>query len=119
MSTLYRPVLIQTADQAAALPIGTVAEYHDEDSWRDVAVKVARNDWRSAGSDPGMDWSDAYLIDWTALVPVEVEEEMRVTKFHLGTITADGARFDDRTGEPTEHERRLVTPWQSERDAKS
>lgn len=85
MTTLYRPVLIETAEQADALPVGTVATMSENfgegiiDSY--VAVKSA-DGWVSTDS-PGPPWMspipDAGMADddnpWTALVPVEAEEE--------------------------------------------
>ena len=50
MTTLYRPVLIESAEQAEALPVGTVAVIHSDD-WHDAAVKLPGGAWREASAD--------------------------------------------------------------------
>lgn len=95
MTILYKPVLIESAEQAEALPIGTVAIRHDGD-WHDAAVKLYDNAWQEASAE---DWaaSNGEMVGWTALVPVEVEEETRI----------------DRPGHRGIHPvRRYVTPWE-------
>lgn len=71
MTTLYKPVLIETAAQADALPIGTVALVRD-DTEEAVAAKTWSDVWRIAGYWPDYPNSDA--VGWTALVPVEIFE---------------------------------------------
>ena len=67
MTTLYKPVRIETAEQAEALPEGTIAA-HDE-HW--PAVRCTPNRWESSARD----MEHAEMIGWTALVPIEAEEE--------------------------------------------
>lgn len=83
MTTLYRPVLIESAEQAEALPIGTVAlspGHQHAAEGRDFgpetpAVRAKHyepdapwySDWD--GSMPSSD-----VVGWTAIVPVEAEE---------------------------------------------
>ena len=67
MTTLYRPALIESAEQAEALPEGTIAT-HDE-HW--PAVRCTPNRWESSARD----MKHADMVGWTALVPIEAEEE--------------------------------------------
>ena len=96
MTTLYRPVLIESAEQAEALPEGTI-----------MFLPAGPYVWTAR--DPGGEFLDHYGRPWhfentqddepfTALVPIEVEE---------GTDTVQ-------TG--TEHSytrTRYVTPWET------
>ena len=68
MTTLYKPVLIESAEQAEALPIGTVAthRYH----W---PLEKFQGVWQYC--DGVFDHRD--MVGWTALVPIEAEEETR------------------------------------------
>lgn len=83
MTTLYRPVLIESAEQAEALPVGTVAHrvLKFESTWDtieqpEVAVKIGINAWcATAVDDDAWDWLDRHLVGWSALVPIEAEEE--------------------------------------------
>lgn len=84
MTTLYRPVLIESTEQAEALPIGTVALDHprgtrDElipyvkatpDRWASVWDVSALGNIKSYGTAP----NEAMVGD-RALVPIEAEEE--------------------------------------------
>ena len=98
MTTIYKPALIETAEQAEALPLGTVALYTAALP-QDMTALVLGGD----GID-GPGWQDEheikeheYVIGWTALVPIEAEEEMD-TDYYAG---GDGS--------PT---RRYVTRWE-------
>ena len=75
MTTLYRPVLIESAEQAEALPIGTI-----------MFLPAGPYVWTAR--DPGGEFLDHYGRPWhfentqddepfTALVPIEAEEETR------------------------------------------
>lgn len=73
MLTLYRPVLIETAEQAEALPIGTVAVFAQNGMPSTTAIKLA-------GPLPGWWLGDERVLPWevrgwSALVPIEVEVE--------------------------------------------
>ena len=72
MTTLYRPVLIESAEQAEALPIGTVGH---EPPHLYAYIKKARNYWRGTGDDAAL--TDYEMLPFTALVPIEAEEETR------------------------------------------
>ena len=72
MTTLYRPVLIESAEQAEALPVGTVGH---EPPHLYAYIKKARNYWRGTGDDVAL--TDYEMLPFTALVPIEAEEETR------------------------------------------
>ena len=96
MTILYKPVLIESAEQAEALPAFTVARYIDGDVR--AAIKTIDGIWESI---PGFYGEEAHFsedfIGWTALVPIEAEEE----------FGAGGDGMD----EDFYLTRRLVTPW--------
>ena len=70
---LYRPVLIESAEQAEALPIGTVAT----DLGSTIISAAVRTDvglgWFVSGDE--MTDMHEHMVGWTALVPIEAEEE--------------------------------------------
>ena len=70
MTILYKPVLIESAEQAEALPIGTVGH---EPPHLYAYIKKARNYWRGTGDDAAL--TDYEMPPFTALVPIEAEEE--------------------------------------------
>ena len=98
MTTLYRPVLIESAEQAEALPLFTIATIEDSPvtGYPEVARKIV-NGWRNRDLVDGR-IPHADMIGWTALVPIEAEEE-------------HGARGD---GEAEDFYlvRRYVTSWE-------
>lgn len=106
---VYIPQRIETAEQAEALPVGTVASLYDP-SFGDPAIdlaalKVAGNSWSYTSDDE--QFADADMAGWTALVPIEAEEETtRAEPFADGTIHVSPQYWRD---EPS---RRLVTPWE-------
>ena len=96
MSILYKPVKIESAAQAEALPEGTI-----------MFLPAGPYVWTAR--DPGGEFLDHYGRPWhfentqddepfTALVPIEAEEEMD-TDYYMGGY-----------GSPM---RRLVTPWEA------
>ena len=96
MTTLYRPVLIESAEQAEALPAGTI-----------MFLPAGPYVWTAR--DPGGEFLDHYGRPWhfentqddepfTALVPIEAEEG-------TDTIQTGAEHFYTRT--------RYVTPWES------
>ena len=91
MTTLYKPVLIESAEQAEALPEGTLARR------RGVGAVRMDDEWvLTTDCDPFRD--HAHMIGWTALVPIEAEEG-------TDTIQTGAEHFYTRT--------RYVTPWES------
>ena len=68
MTTLYKPVLIETAEQAEALPEGTVATSE---------FGFAREKWCGGwtGADDDALYDHLHMLGWVALVPIEAEEE--------------------------------------------
>ena len=73
---LYKEVLIESAEQAEALPDGTLAHGHWPDrQYGDGLVKKIGGAWMPRSvTGIGLAPSDA-LVGWTALVPIEAEEE--------------------------------------------
>ena len=98
MTTLYRPVLIESAEQADALPEGAIVINDDGDRYNRL---LGVGKWHSAADDRGLDEdldSTYRPRKITALVPIEAEEEMD-TDYYMG---GDGSPM-----------RRYVTPWVS------
>lgn len=115
MTTLYRPVLIESAEQAEALPEGTIANrvLKFESTWEtleqpEVAVKIGRNAWYStAVDDDAWDWLDRHLVGWSALVPIEAEEQTRPGNwFSPGGFCPEKLVYHPGAT-------RLVTPWEA------
>lgn len=84
MTTLYRPVKITSAEQAEALPVGTVAHDRDHGTEPDLIpyVKVTPRFWVSVWDVSDDHELDAYgvcpnshMVGDSALVPIEAEEE--------------------------------------------
>lgn len=101
MITLYRPVLIESAEQAEALPVGTVAQHNAPGYARHIAVRIFREDgdprvWRPHRGHALR--THARMVGWTALVPIEAEEEARIS--------------ETRSRWRGFRESRLVTPWE-------
>lgn len=82
MTTLYRTVLIESAEQAEALPIGTIAYATDDPGM--VAIRTPSSGslaWNvTEGHDPAH--GPRFVVGWTALVPIEAEEETTGTGLH-------------------------------------
>lgn len=87
MTILYRPVLIESDDQARRLPDGAILIDQDYG----ILYERSGDDW----SDPEGFGIDATGNSVLALVPIEAEEE---------TMWEDSAYFRTQT--------RLVTPWE-------
>lgn len=113
VTTLYRPVLIETAEQAEALPIGTIALLPFNGSHRQVLTKTTD---RSPGPwDLEMHgYANDRVIGWSALVPVEAEEEWTVG--HDAPAWAPGTETWARKFQAHEPGRRLfrraTTAWE-------
>ena len=101
MTTLYKPVLIESVEQAEALPVGTVGH---EPPHLYAYIKKARNYWRGTGDDAAL--TDYEMLPFTALVPVEAEEETREHPY----------RVEERVGyayhQPVQQVR-YKTPWEA------
>ncbi|WP_087484916.1 hypothetical protein [Brachybacterium massiliense] len=93
---LYRPVLIESAEQAEALPDGAVLVREDHFVFQKHAGQFVSADPHDLPTEAA--WE---VVGWTALVPIEAEEERRTLDLPemLG-----GARNAPVT--------RLVTPWE-------
>lgn len=100
MTTLYRPVLIETAEQAEALPEGTVAVL--EEFAPEVFVKDGYS-WLGTHGPGG--FTNVSAVGLTALVPIEAEEETRPD-------TSAIRPWGETTPDPLPEQTRYVTPWE-------
>lgn len=113
MTTLYRPVLIETADLPMnKFPEGTIATHPDY--WPVERCSCSR--WESNGPDR----YDPDMVGWSALVPIEAEEEWAAFTGTTGTMLA--AHFLHGIPSPGRgsvanlpRKRRYVTPWEESR----
>ena len=94
MTTLYRPVLIESAEQAEALPLVTLATAGHIPR---IARKSRPVQWDSTGGSFG----NRHMIGWTALVPIEAEEEFQ----DIDAYEASGHMR-------RHHLTRYTTPWE-------
>lgn len=112
MTTLYRPVLIESAGQAEALPIGTLAKRPQHYSIEKVDERP--DEWTDTCNAEPRTSSD--VIGWTALVPIEAEEEWALiydgeepTPCADEADAREWARID---GEEQAPSRRYTTIWE-------
>ena len=91
MTVIYVPRLIESAEQAEALPVGTTVTHPDY--WPREKGNLLGS-WEG----PGDAMQNAEMVGFTALVPIEAVEEMD-TDYYMG---GDGSPM-----------RRYVTPWES------
>lgn len=100
MTTIYVPRLIESADLPMhKFPEGTIATHPDY--WPVERCSCSR--WESEGPDR----YDPDMIGWTALVPVEAEEERIVPGPEPGSI-----QYEVAVNARVIPGRRLVTPWE-------
>ena len=81
MTTLYKPVLIESAEQAEALPVGTVATFRGVCCGSEVAIRDQDGEWWDAPggiTQKGPAYTDQTIVGWTALVPIEAEVEVEM-----------------------------------------
>lgn len=118
---VYVPTPITSVEQAEALPVGTVAHrvLKFESIWEtvtqpEVAVKVGLMAWQStAVDDDAWDWLDRHLVGWTALVPIEAEEETVACGNDWSIPTHEGLMPNgDVVPNGWTIHARLVTPWE-------
>ena len=112
MTTLYKPVLIESAEQAEALPVGTVAiDLDGQGQPRQASIRVHCG-WYCTGevAADGSPWlaSHDVMAGDTALVPIEAEEE-RTRPVQLYASAVHVAPPSN----ATKPSRRLVTPWEA------
>lgn len=90
---LYRPILIESAEQAEALPVGTTVTHPDY--WPREKGNLLGS-WEG----PGDAMQNAEMVGFTALVPIEADEERQ--------------QWPDTSQSPPEELiiARLVTPWE-------
>lgn len=102
MTIIYKPVPIESAEQAEALPDGTVVvgyPRHDPDETTLMAEVKDHGRW--SGEYPNYESNDSEVVGLTALVPIEAEEEFQ-------DIDAYEA-----TGHMRRHHlTRYTTPWE-------
>lgn len=106
MTALYRPVLIESSEQAEALPLFTIATIEDSPAtgYPEVARKIV-NGWRNRDLIDGR-IPHAEMIGWTALVPIEAEEETRPD-------TSAIRPWGETTPDPLPEQTRYVTRWEN------
>lgn len=110
MTTIYVPVLIESAEQAEALPPGTIAILDDDTL--PVALHVTKSaehlmPWRN-GKHVG---ADENVVGAQALVPIEAEEEWKTLHegaWHLKADEDDARRDANALGA----RRRYTTDWE-------
>ena len=117
MSTLYRPVLIETAEQAEALPEGTVATHGGTDGYcYEVAIRDQDGEWWSAPGGLGQEepaYADDTIVGFTALVPIEAEEETVACGDDWSIPTHEGLMPNgDVVPNGWSVHTRFVTPWE-------
>ena len=100
MTTLYKPVLIESAEQAEALPVGTTVTHPDY--WPREKGNLLGS-WEG----PGDAMQNAEMVGFTALVPIEAEEE------HGGACICgiEGCIAEGAPKEAATH-RHYITPWE-------
>lgn len=102
---IYIPRLIESAEQAEALPIGTIAVLPDGLCHRQILTKTDNSPGPWKADMRG--YPNDVLLGWTALVPVEAEEETREHAWRLDTSSTPGESYLRRNTAT-----RLVTPWE-------
>ena len=107
MTTLYRHILIESAEQAEALPVGTVSiDLDSQGQPRQASIRV-RCGWYCTGevAADGSPWLAPHgaMVGDYALVPIEAEEEAWLAGPDKPIV--NGQRIDR-----TAH--RWCTPWE-------
>ena len=121
MTTIYVPRPIESAEQAEALPVGTVAiDLDSQGQPRQASIRV-RCGWYCTGeaTADGSPWlapHDAMAGDY-ALVPIDAEKET-VQPLSSTAMAADGFSYGPDDEIPEEYfdgppRTRYVTPWES------
>lgn len=114
MTVLYKPVLIESVEQAEALPIGTVSST----ATLPIFMKVSEEWWvgvHGPDSDDDEKFENCDAMGITALVSIEAEEEW-AAEFDSGelymNLDEDSARGADGGAAMS----RFVTPWEEVSD---
>ncbi|OFT48865.1 hypothetical protein HMPREF3159_13150 [Brachybacterium sp. HMSC06H03] len=83
-TTIYVPTPITSAEQAEALPSGTLAR-HSQGAGMDHAHKLPAYPRTTTGFWRSTDGlvSDGAMVGWTALVPIEAEEERARSQINI------------------------------------
>ena len=116
MTILYKPVLIETVEQAEALPPGTIACDPEADSR--VGIRMPGSDrfgWSCSFDHDPTAYSSS-VVGWTALVPVEAEEEWALIyddeEQAIYAVEADVRKWARIDGEGQAPSRRYTTAWE-------
>ena len=94
MTTLYRTVLIESVEQAEALPIGTVSST----ATLPIFMKVSEEWWvgvHGPDSDDDEKFENCDAMGITALVPIEAEEETSVVVNTSGSRDIDSHPYSE------------------------
>lgn len=105
--TVYVPRLIESAEQAEALPVGTVAVHYPRHGMEDQAAVRVRGGWEFTGTNPHT-FDHREAVGMEALVPIEAREE---TTHEMRTCRGV-ENFAPSYGIFQVPSRRLVTPWE-------
>lgn len=116
MTTLYKPVLIESAEQAEALPVGTVAIESGEQGQAVGASIRVQGGWHCTGYCLDFGGSETLkhsdMVGDTALAPIEAEEQRITSKLLKHPPSLDDLRAFQ-AGETPADRTRLVTPWEA------
>lgn len=107
---IYREVLIESAEQAEALPVGTIAKDGD----LSVAVKAEGGHWARTDVADGLPMmGSSSMVGWTALVAHEVHERKVRARGEIGPGIGDGTMlYIDFSKHQAYHERMVwSTEW--------
>lgn len=118
MTTLYKPVLIESAEQAEALSWGTIAR---SDAFAPEVFVKDEDSWLGTHG-PGA-FTNESAVGLEALVPIEAEEEFTATGEDRGEPWIAAVGFDELDGTREEAEaytrsyggvlaHRFVTDWE-------
>lgn len=109
MTALYRPVLIESAEQAEALPIGTITlDLLPGRGIPEACTKDEDGRWRGA-LDHGRPYTFRATVGDYALVPIKAEEEQTRMVVMRGEWVSFLSPSKRAFPEPWS---RLVTPWE-------
>ena len=106
MTTLYRPVLIESVEQAEALPVGTVLRH---ESYQPIEKWDYNGEAIYGGFQDGL-FPDE-LVGWLALVPIEAGEEWQ-TRHEGGSIPQADEAEARASATARSIQRRYTTEWE-------
>ena len=74
MTTIHVSQIIESAEQAEALPVGTVAVHYPRQGMEDQAAVRVRGGWEFTGTNPDT-FDHREAVGMEALIPLDVEVE--------------------------------------------